>query len=108
MDPLNLSDGIFRQFGHTPDMDSRCAHRPARPTQSDTETYYGRLRKAREFSRRATESARKNNAKETAALWQAYTALHEAKFRLGSSSGGFTGGRDKNNINKMLLMFIPN
>jgi eukaryotic-like serine/threonine-protein kinase len=47
--------------------------------QSETECYYGRLRKAREFSRRAVESARKNNAKETAALWQAYGALHEAE-----------------------------
>jgi hypothetical protein len=25
MDLLNLSDGIFRKFAHTPDMDSRCA-----------------------------------------------------------------------------------
>src|SRR5713226_6585455 len=31
MDLLNLSDGIFREFVHTPDMDSRCAHHPARP-----------------------------------------------------------------------------
>jgi len=48
--------------------------------QSDTECYYGRLRKAREFSQRAVESARKNNARETAALWRAYGALHEAEF----------------------------
>jgi len=48
--------------------------------QSDTEAYYGRQAKAREFSKRATESAKKNDAKETAALWQAYAALHEAEF----------------------------
>ena len=36
--------------------------------------------KAREFSRRAAESARKNSARETAALWQAYGALQEAEF----------------------------
>jgi tetratricopeptide (TPR) repeat protein len=48
--------------------------------QSDTEAYYGHLRRAREFSQRAVESARKNDAKETAALWQAYGALHEAEF----------------------------
>ncbi len=48
--------------------------------QSDTECYYGRLRKAREFSRRAAESAGKNSARETAALWQAYGALQEAEF----------------------------
>src|SRR5215469_14693164 len=38
-----------------------------------------RLGKAREFSRRATELAKKNGAKETAALWLAYAALHEAE-----------------------------
>ena len=48
--------------------------------RSDVEAYYGHLAKAREFSRRATESARKNGNKETAALWQAYAALHEAEF----------------------------
>ena len=48
--------------------------------RSDVEAYYGRLGKAREFSRQATESAKKNDAKETAALWQAYAALHEAEF----------------------------
>ena len=48
--------------------------------QSDTEAYYGHLGRAREFSQRAVESARKNDAKETAALWQAYAALHEAEF----------------------------
>jgi tetratricopeptide (TPR) repeat protein len=48
--------------------------------RSDVEAYYGRLGKAREFSQRAEESARKNGAKETASLWQAYAALHEAEF----------------------------
>jgi tetratricopeptide (TPR) repeat protein len=48
--------------------------------RSDVEAYYGRLGKAREFSQAAVESARKNGAKETAALWQAYAALHEAEF----------------------------
>jgi eukaryotic-like serine/threonine-protein kinase len=48
--------------------------------QSDTEAYQGHLRKSQESSQRAVESARKNNAKETAALWQAYAALHEAEF----------------------------
>ena len=47
--------------------------------QSDTEAYGGHVRKARESSLRAIESAKKNNAKETAALWQAYAALHEAE-----------------------------
>ena len=52
--------------------------------QSDTESYYGRLGKARESSRRAVEVARKNGAKESAAFWQAYAALHEGE--LGNSA----------------------
>jgi hypothetical protein len=30
MDVFNPSDGIFREFVHTPDMDSKCIHGPAR------------------------------------------------------------------------------
>ncbi len=48
--------------------------------QSDTEAYFGRLSKAQEFSRRATDSATRSQAKETAALWQADAALREAEF----------------------------
>ncbi len=48
--------------------------------QADTEAYFGRLNKARELSRRAVESARHNDAKETAALWQSNAALREAEF----------------------------
>jgi len=48
--------------------------------QGDTEAYYGRLAKARDYSQRAVESARRNNAKETAALWRANEALREAEF----------------------------
>jgi len=47
--------------------------------QSDTEIYYGHLGKAREFSQRAVEAARKNGAKESAAFWLAYAALHEGE-----------------------------
>jgi len=47
--------------------------------RSDVETYYGKLAKAREFSLRAEDSAQKNGAKETAAFWRAYAALHEAE-----------------------------
>jgi serine/threonine protein kinase/tetratricopeptide (TPR) repeat protein len=49
-------------------------------TQADTEAYFGRLSKARELSRRAVESARHNDAKETAALDQSLAALREAEF----------------------------
>jgi predicted Zn-dependent protease len=48
--------------------------------QSDTEAYYGRLGKARAFSRKAVESARRTGAAETAALWQVNAALREAEF----------------------------
>ena len=48
--------------------------------QSDTEAYYGRLGKARDFSRRAVDSAVRNDSKETAALWQVNAALREAEF----------------------------
>jgi eukaryotic-like serine/threonine-protein kinase len=47
--------------------------------QSDTEAYYGRMRKARVFSRRAVDSALRADAKETAALWQVNAALREAE-----------------------------
>jgi len=46
---------------------------------SDTEAYYGRLRKARELSRRAVESASQDNAKETAALCEVVAALREVE-----------------------------
>jgi len=48
--------------------------------QSDTEAYYGRLSKARDFSRRAMDSAVRADAKETAALWQVNAALREAEW----------------------------
>ena len=48
--------------------------------QSGTEAYYGRLVKARDFSRREVDSAVRNNSKETAALWQVNAALREAEF----------------------------
>jgi eukaryotic-like serine/threonine-protein kinase len=48
--------------------------------QADTEAFYGRLQKAREFSKRAVDSAMNAEQKETAALWQLNSALHEAQF----------------------------
>ena len=47
--------------------------------QSDTEAYYGRVSKARTFSRRAVDSAVRSDSKEAAALWQANAALREAE-----------------------------
>jgi hypothetical protein len=48
--------------------------------QSDTEAYYGRLAKARDFSRRAVDAAVRDQSKESAALWQVNGALREAEF----------------------------
>lgn len=47
---------------------------------SDTDACYGHLAGAREKSQRAVESARKGDAKETAAEWQMNSALREAEF----------------------------
>jgi serine/threonine protein kinase/tetratricopeptide (TPR) repeat protein len=46
---------------------------------SDTEAYSGHLRKAREFSRRAADSAVHSDKKETAAEWLLNAALREAE-----------------------------
>ena len=48
--------------------------------QSNTEAYYGRLKSARDFTRRAVESALRSQAKEAAAGWLANSALREAEF----------------------------
>jgi eukaryotic-like serine/threonine-protein kinase len=45
--------------------------------QADTEAWYGRLKNARELIRRAMDSALHNDAKETAASYQAAAALYE-------------------------------
>ena len=45
--------------------------------QADVEAAGGHIGKAREFSRRATESAAQSGSKETAAFWQSLGALHE-------------------------------
>ena len=47
--------------------------------QSNTEAYYGRLRKAQEFTRRAVESAVRDDAKEAAALWEVNSALRASE-----------------------------
>jgi eukaryotic-like serine/threonine-protein kinase len=49
-------------------------------TQSDTEAYFGRLTKARDYTRRAADSAMRADSKETAAVWHVNAALREAEF----------------------------
>jgi tetratricopeptide (TPR) repeat protein len=46
---------------------------------SDTEAYFGHLRKARDFTRRAADSAVRSDKKETAAEWLLNAALREAE-----------------------------
>lgn len=53
---------------------------PLLSAQSDTEAFHGRLNKARDFTRRAVDSAIRSDNKEAAALWQANAALREAEF----------------------------
>jgi tetratricopeptide (TPR) repeat protein len=48
--------------------------------QADTEAFRGRLREAREFSRRAIESAQRAGKREAAVLWQMNEAMREAEF----------------------------
>jgi len=49
-------------------------------TQSDTEAYFGRLGKAREFSKQAVNSALGNKRNHPAAIWEINAALREAEF----------------------------
>jgi eukaryotic-like serine/threonine-protein kinase len=48
--------------------------------QADTEAFSGRLKKARELSRQAVESAQKAELAEPAAIWEGLAALREAAF----------------------------
>jgi eukaryotic-like serine/threonine-protein kinase len=48
--------------------------------QSDTWAYSGRLTTARELSRRAVESARRNDLNEVAAIWRMNAAVREVEF----------------------------
>ena len=47
--------------------------------QADTEAWHGRLKNARELTRQAMDSAEHNDAKETAAAYQAAAALREVE-----------------------------
>jgi eukaryotic-like serine/threonine-protein kinase len=91
-----LDSGLLRQVMYSlaflnadiAGMDQQVAWAAARPgdedtllcMQSDTEAYHGRLRRARELSRRAIDSAARAGTIETAALWQVNAALREAEF----------------------------
>jgi serine/threonine protein kinase/tetratricopeptide (TPR) repeat protein len=73
--------------GDTAEMERQAAWAAGRPgeedrmlnTHADTQAYFGRLEKARDLARRATDSAVRSDAKETGAQWLAYQALREAE-----------------------------
>lgn len=73
--------------GDTPAMEQQLADARGKPgdedpllsQQSDTEAYYGHLRRARELSRQAVESATRAEAKEAAAGWLVNAALREVE-----------------------------
>jgi len=69
--------------------------------EADTAAYFGHLRKAREFSRQAADSAGRAGEKETAATYYAASALREALFGNADKAGqqailakGRASGRD--------------
>ena len=80
--------GVAFLEGDTAEMNRQMAWSAGKPEaeeiflagKSDVEAYYGRLRSAREYSRRATDSALHSNEKETAAQWMLSAAIREAEF----------------------------
>jgi hypothetical protein len=54
--------------------------------ESDHQAWFGKLRSARQLSSEAVESARRNDEKEPAALWQANAAIREALFENGRTA----------------------
>jgi eukaryotic-like serine/threonine-protein kinase len=90
MDGGNLREGIYLLAflqGDAAQMEQQVAWGAGKPgdedpllsMQSDTEAYYGRMSRARDFSRRAVDSAVRDDSKETAAFWQVNAAVREAE-----------------------------
>jgi tetratricopeptide (TPR) repeat protein len=93
----NKLDGLVFRFtlyglaflrGDGAEMERQLAWAAGRPgeedqmlsNQAESEAYYGRIVAARDFSRRAVDSAVRSDSKETGALWQVSAALQEAEF----------------------------
>ena len=80
--------GVAFLEGNTDEMDRQMAWAAGKPqaeeiflaAKSDTEAYYGRLHSAREFSRRAADSALRSDEKEAAAQWMLSAAVRDAEF----------------------------
>ena len=73
-DTANMARHVARAAGRPGDEDLLFA------LEADTAAYFGHLGKAREFSRRAADSAEREGEKETAAGYYAVSALREALF----------------------------
>jgi Flp pilus assembly protein TadD len=97
-DGLNIRSFYYLLYflrGNTKGMEQQITWAAGRPgeedtmlsIQSDTEAYYGRLARARDYSRRAAGAALRADSKETAALWQGNAALREAEFGNAAAAG---------------------
>ncbi len=73
-DTANMARQVASAAGKAGDQDLLFA------LEADTAAYFGHLGKAREFSRRAADSAEREGEKETAAGYYAVSALREALF----------------------------
>ncbi len=62
--------------------------------QADTAAYFGKLREARELSRRAADFAEQAGAKETAATYRTVAALREALFGNGTAAKLITASKE--------------
>jgi serine/threonine protein kinase/tetratricopeptide (TPR) repeat protein len=79
--------GVAFLEGDTPEIQRQLAWAAGKPgvedlllsIHSDTEAYAGRLQKARELSRQAADVAKRNDQKETAAVWLLNAALRDAE-----------------------------
>jgi tetratricopeptide (TPR) repeat protein len=74
-DAVQMSQLLSAAMGKTGSEDLLLA------TQADTEGWYGKLKSARELTGRAMDSANHNDAKESAATYQAAAALREVEWR---------------------------
>jgi serine/threonine protein kinase/Flp pilus assembly protein TadD len=79
-------------------------------SQSDTEAFFGRFAKARDLSRKASDFAKRNDQKETAAAWQLNAALRDAETgntsaaRAGADAGlALATNRDTETVAALIL-----
>ena len=94
-DAAGMAQQVTRSAGTTGSEDELLS------SQADTAAYSGRLREAREFSRRAMDSAERAGEKEAAATYSALSGLREALFgnadearRRAAFALGRSAGRD--------------